>query len=458
MVLSSKRFKKVPPEGGWGFLVLFGLAIFLTFSLGTFPSLALIFGDFLAERDEDSGALTTLMSWYFASFSCVGLVTNYFFKLFTVRSVALVGAVVFMVGSVWAVFATTFADLVLAFGVLEGAGFGLMISASYLTFNAYFVKKRIMMMSVAQSIFGLGTMAYPIFVQFFMEEFGYRGFMAIRAGFHGHVLFGMLLMHPVEWHMKKVICEELLFNDRVNDTETKYEDNQNRPFELINDDSKTRGKVDIQPMKHVSIKNLWTKVVDFLDLTLMKDPIYVNISLGISFALYSDMSFFAIQPLYLLKLNLSKTIIAHIIAIGATADLISRIFLAVSSTWIRLKARDIYLIGAALTIIARFAFLYVNDFIGIVTITAAMGFLRTWIHVPLPIVFGDHLPPTRFPSGYGLFMFIQGMSMFALTSVVTKISSMVQDDIVTFHILTLAMALCVMPWILEKIWLKLKKK
>lgn len=89
-----------------------------------------------------------------------------------------------------------------------------MISASYATFNAYFVQKRIMMMSVAQSIFGLGTMAYPIFVQYFMEEYGYRGFMAIRASVHGHVIFGMLIMHPVEWHMKKVIREdELLVDD-----------------------------------------------------------------------------------------------------------------------------------------------------------------------------------------------------------------------------------------------------
>lgn len=85
-----------------------------------------------------------------------------------------------------------------------------MISASYTTFNAYFVKKRIMMMSVAQSIFGLGTMAYPIFVQYFMNEYGYRGFMAIRAGVHGHVIFGMLVMHPVAWHMKKVKYEDEL--------------------------------------------------------------------------------------------------------------------------------------------------------------------------------------------------------------------------------------------------------
>lgn len=30
--MSAKRYKKVPPEGGWGFLVLLGLAIFLVCS------------------------------------------------------------------------------------------------------------------------------------------------------------------------------------------------------------------------------------------------------------------------------------------------------------------------------------------------------------------------------------------------------------------------------------------
>ncbi|KAG4068762.1 hypothetical protein HA402_002453 [Bradysia odoriphaga] len=167
--MTTKRYKKVPPEGGWGFLVLLGLAIFLVCMI---PKHA-------------------------------GLVTNYFFKKFSVRAVALCGAMIFLSGSVWAIFARSMTELIFAFGILEGAGFGLMISASYSTFNAYFVKRRIMMMSFAQTLFGLGSMAYPLFVQYFMEEFGYRGFMAIRAGVHGNVIFGMLVMHPVEWHYEE---------------------------------------------------------------------------------------------------------------------------------------------------------------------------------------------------------------------------------------------------------------
>lgn len=85
-----------------------------------------------------------------------------------------------------------------------------MIAASYSTFNAYFVRKRIMMMSVAQSIYGLGTMAYPLVVEYVMKEYGYRGFMAIRASIYGHVIFFMLAMHPVKWHMKKILREDEL--------------------------------------------------------------------------------------------------------------------------------------------------------------------------------------------------------------------------------------------------------
>lgn len=48
------------------------------------------------------------------------------------------------------------------------------------------------------------------------------------------------------------------------------------------------------------------KMVDFLDLTLLKDMVYLNIVLGISFALYSDNAFFTLQPMYLFELGFSK--------------------------------------------------------------------------------------------------------------------------------------------------------
>lgn len=59
-------------------------------------------------------------------------------------------------------------------------------------------------MSFAQAFMALGGMIYPILVEKLMSVYGFRGSMAILAAVNGHVILFMLIMHPVEWHMKKV--------------------------------------------------------------------------------------------------------------------------------------------------------------------------------------------------------------------------------------------------------------
>lgn len=48
------------------------------------------------------------------------------------------------------------------------------------------------------------------------------------------------------------------------------------------------------------------KVINYLDLTLFKDLIYVNMVLGISFGLYSDNTFFTLLPMYLYEIGFPK--------------------------------------------------------------------------------------------------------------------------------------------------------
>lgn len=58
------------------------------------------------------------------------------------------------------------------------------------------------MMSLAQSLFGLGSMALPIVTSKVLHEYGFRGCMAVIAAMNAHTIFAMILMHPVEWHFK----------------------------------------------------------------------------------------------------------------------------------------------------------------------------------------------------------------------------------------------------------------
>lgn len=77
-----------------------------------------------------------------------------------------------------------------------------MVPVGYTTFNDYFVKKRIFMMGVTQAVKGAIIMMYPMSVNFLMKTYGFRYAMAILAAVNSHAIFGMLAMHPWQWHAK----------------------------------------------------------------------------------------------------------------------------------------------------------------------------------------------------------------------------------------------------------------
>lgn len=76
------------------------------------------------------------------------------------------------------------------------------------------------------------------------------------------------------------------------------------------------------------------------------------------------------------------------------------------------------------------------------------------MYVPLPLVFSEYLPKERFPSGYGLFMFLQGNIMFLIGPVVGYIRDVTKSYDVSFYCLSCVMAFCVIPWIVEIIYLQ----
>uniref|UniRef100_A0A0A1WGI3 Monocarboxylate transporter 9 n=1 Tax=Zeugodacus cucurbitae TaxID=28588 RepID=A0A0A1WGI3_ZEUCU len=508
------------PDGGWGVFVCIGMALPFISGLAALPSFGLIFGDFLRSIGAETSAVAFITSAFFSAFSFAGLFSGSLFNRYGLRAVGLLGGGLYFFGSILQIFVRSTWELLFAFSIIQGTGFGLIVPTSYTTFNNYFVKKRVMWMSFAQSLIGLGTMFYPVGMQMLMELYGFRGCLLVLAAINSHAILGMLLMQPVEWHMRKVTVQEeqtcngasdvtLTLNKTINNNEYKkyvgqdtsmVDSNNLSPLmqqkhrsltisrenlNLKNFSSRASSitslgnwtgpivvrdaspemtrfhstlEVNIASGHVEEERSCWKILVDFLDLELLKKPIYVNIVLGISFALYSDIAFFTLQPLYLFELGFTKPDTANIIAIGAAADLASRIFLAFSAIFVQMPSRYIYLAGSFFTVIARFAFLNVYSYADMACTTAAMGFLRTWIHVPLPLVFAEYLPKERFATGYGLFMFLQGNIMFAIGPLVGYLRDLTQDYIVTFHCLNFFMALCALPWLIEIVCVKFRRK
>ncbi|KAF3419877.1 hypothetical protein E2986_09615 [Frieseomelitta varia] len=188
------------PDGGWGWMVAIAMTVITTF--GPTSSFAIVFGDFLEENGQAGTAMTLFNSVFMTTFSIAGLMTNKLMKKYSMRPVGVVGALLFSLPNVCLAFVTNVYEMAFI-NFLQGMGLGLIFTICNTNFNAYFVKKRAPVMSVAQVVVGLGGIAYPICVEKMMRMYGFRGTALMTGAMSLNCIVGMTMMHPVEWHARK---------------------------------------------------------------------------------------------------------------------------------------------------------------------------------------------------------------------------------------------------------------
>lgn len=80
-----------------------------------------------------------------------------------------------------------------------------------------------------------------------------------------------------------------------------------------------------------------------MDLELFNDPVYLNISFGLSLSFTADMSFISIFPLILTNMNFEHSQITTIMTIFFASDLVSRVLLTVVSGMMPIRNRYLFL-------------------------------------------------------------------------------------------------------------------
>ncbi|XP_043508104.1 monocarboxylate transporter 9 isoform X2 [Frieseomelitta varia] len=190
------------PDGGWGWMVAIAMTVVFITTFGPTSSFAIVFGDFLEENGQAGTAMTLFNSVFMTTFSIAGLMTNKLMKKYSMRPVGVVGALLFSLPNVCLAFVTNVYEMAFI-NFLQGMGLGLIFTICNTNFNAYFVKKRAPVMSVAQVVVGLGGIAYPICVEKMMRMYGFRGTALMTGAMSLNCIVGMTMMHPVEWHARK---------------------------------------------------------------------------------------------------------------------------------------------------------------------------------------------------------------------------------------------------------------
>jgi hypothetical protein len=117
--------------------------------------------------------------------------------------------------------------------------------------------------------------------------------------------------------------------------------NKNFPTSEKNDD-KIEPRMSASP-SHISC---WKRVVNFMDLDLLKDFIYLNILFGLSIFYVAELNFKMIVPFFLNDLGYTKQDTAFFLSMTAVSDILARAVLPPICDRVKIRRRTLFAIAS----------------------------------------------------------------------------------------------------------------
>lgn len=100
-------------------------------------------------------------------------------------------------------------------------------------------------------------------------------------------------------------------------------------------------------------KGFWRRFVDLMDVSLLKDPGYLNILFGLSIFYVAEMNFKMVTPFFFASLGYAKTDVAYCLSVTAISDIAARIVLPPICDRFDIKKRNIFFISILFVGITR---------------------------------------------------------------------------------------------------------
>ncbi|XP_063928964.1 monocarboxylate transporter 13 isoform X2 [Zophobas morio] len=201
------KWKLVPPDGGWGWLVLFGSTLVNVLVPGTVKSFGVLFVEFLEAFEASPAAAAWIPALCYFLYSSLGPVSSLLSVKYSYRTVTLIGGSFAATGMILSYFADSVAFLCISYGVFVGTGAGLSFPPTVYIVTSYFLRLRGVANGLCISGSALGSIILPPILRVLLELYGYRGAVLLMGGVTLNVWVAALFYDPVEKHMKKVPIE-----------------------------------------------------------------------------------------------------------------------------------------------------------------------------------------------------------------------------------------------------------
>lgn len=188
-----------PPDGGWGWVVVFASFLVNLIADGVTFSFGVIYVNFLEYFGEGKAKTAWIGSLFMAMPLLSGPIASFLTDRYGCRKMCICGSILACIGFFASAFTPDMETLFFTFGVVSGFGLSLCYVAAVVIVAYYFEKRRSFATGLSVCGSGIGTFIFAPLTQFLLDTYGWRGTTLILAGLFLNISVCGALMRDLAW-------------------------------------------------------------------------------------------------------------------------------------------------------------------------------------------------------------------------------------------------------------------
>ncbi|XP_076754397.1 monocarboxylate transporter 5-like [Xylocopa sonorina] len=214
--VSSATTELVPPDGGWGYIIVLASFLIHVIADGVTYSFGVLYVELLYYFEEGKGATAWIASILVGVTYCSGPISSLLVNKFGCRVVTIMGSVLASLCLLSSVWAPNIITLYFSIGVGTGLGFGLIYLPAIVSVTYYFEKYRSLATGMAVCGAGFGTLIFAPLLDYLIAMYDWRGTILICSGIVLNCTVLGALFRPLERSKskKKYSIEKYSWNSK----------------------------------------------------------------------------------------------------------------------------------------------------------------------------------------------------------------------------------------------------
>ncbi|KAM4748872.1 monocarboxylate transporter 2 [Rhinophrynus dorsalis] len=364
-----------PPDGGWGWVVVFASFISIGFSYAFPKAITVFFKEIQEIFNTSYSEIAWISSIMLAVMYAGGPISSILVNKYGSRPVVIGGGLLCSVGMISASFCNSVIELYICIGVVGGFGLAFNLQPSLTIIGKYFFRKR----PIAN---GLAMAGSPVFLstlaplnQFLFNKFGWRGSFLVLGGLLLNCCVAGSLMRPIGPKPAKKDIEKAPKNDVNNEKKMSFCQSINK----------------------------------YLDLSLFKHRgflIYLSGNVIMFIGFFAPIVFLA--P-YAKHMGIDEYSAAFLLSILAFVDMVARptMGMVANTKYIRPKIQYFFSFAVLYNGICHVLCPLANDYTGLVIYAVFFGFAFGMVSSVLFETLMDIVGAARFSSAVGLVTIVE---------------------------------------------------